>query len=113
MATFRDSENGYKFVDNDGYEIEMNQDNFWVWLNREQPLMDMAQLEDDRDGDSWAWFRMDVGEETFEQLNHMAFMVGSYILRETVTEDVQQVFDRRHSFDDIDECWEELEGLDE
>ena len=113
MAQFRDSENGYKFVDEEGYEIEMNQDNYWVWLNREQPLLDMAQLQDERDGLSWPWFRLDVGDETFNQLDMMARKVGTVVLRETVTEDVQTVFDKRHAFDNIDDAWDELEGLDE
>lgn len=111
MAAFRNSGEGFMFVDNEGYEIELNQDNYWVWLNREQPLMDMAQVSDDRDGLSWSWFRLDQGDETFNQMDMMARKVGSVILRETVTEDVQTVFDQRHSFDDIDDHFEEL--LDE
>lgn len=113
MAKFENSENGFKFVDNDDYEIPLHQNNFFVWLNREQPLMDMAQLEDDRDGLSWSWFRMDVGLDTFNQLDMMARQVGSVILRETVTEDIQTVFNARHSFENLDEAWDELEGHDE
>lgn len=108
MATFSNSENGFNFVDDDGYEIPLNQDNFFMWLSREQPLKDMAQVTDDRDDLSWSWFRYDVGEETFERLNHMAFQVGSFILRDTVTEDVQMVFDARHNFENVEDHLDEL-----
>ena len=112
MATFRNSETGFMFIDNDDYEIELNQDNYFVWLSRNEPLKDMAQLTDPRDDLSWAWFRFDVGDETFNQLDMIARQVGSVVLRETVTEDVQTVFDALHTFtdDDFDHL---LEGSDE
>lgn len=112
MATFNNSENGYRFIDNDGYEIELTEDNYFVWLSRDEPLKDMAQVDDDRDGLSWSWFRYDVGDEMFNTLDTMARKVGTVVLKSTVTEDISQVFDQRHRFTD-EEINDLLRGSDE
>lgn len=105
---FYNSETGYNFDSGDGLDLELDQNNYWLWLSRAEPYMDMAQVTDPRDDESWTWFRCDVGDETFNSLDMMARKIGSVVLRETPTEDVQDVFHARHSFEDIEEHLEEL-----
>lgn len=107
MARFHDTEFGYGFDSEDGLDMELHQDNYWVWLSRSEPRMDMAQVTDPRDNESWFWFREQVGDETFNDLDMMARKVGSVVLRATPTEDVQDVWHSRYA------CPDNLETLDE
>lgn len=110
MATFNNSETGgFRFIDNDDFEIELNQDNFWVWLHRDEPHYDMAQVEDPRDQLSWYWHRWDVDADTFNQLDMMARQVGRVVLGSTANDDIIQIFDNKHQVTDenIDNFFEE------
>lgn len=99
MARFINHEEGFGF-DADDYLIPLNQDNYWVWLHRDEPHYDMAQVEDDRDGLSWYWHRWDVGDETFNQLDMMARKVGCVVLRSEANDQIKQIFDNKHQVND-------------
>ena len=105
-ARFYQEGDSYFFESNDGLDMELDTDNYWVWLNRSIPLMDMAQVTDPRDDESWTWFRYDMENDDFNDLDMIARKVGSVILRQNPTEDVELVFHNRHQIRDG-----ELEGL--
>lgn len=97
MARFHESEFGYAFESGDGLDLELDQHNLWVWMNRSEPFMDMAQVNDPRDGESWFWFRDYLGDESFDDIYSIARKVGSVVVRATPTEDVQDVWHQRHA----------------
>ena len=101
MGKFIDHNEGYAFQDNEGYIVPLNDQNYWVWLHREEPLKDMAQVEDDRDGLSWYFFRYDH-LEVFDQLDMMARKVGRVILSSHPVEGVEKVFESQHRLTDDD-----------
>lgn len=109
MARFIDHNEGYAFEDNEGYQIPLNDQNYWVWLHREEPLKDMAQVEDDRDGLSWYFFRFDHAE-SFDSLDMMARKVGRVILGSHPVEGVELVFNNQHRID-TDEIQGFLDGI--
>lgn len=107
MARFYEQDPGYWFDSGDGLDMLLHQDNFWVWENRTEPALDMAQVTDPRDSLSWYWFREQLGEDEFEKLSDMAFKIGSFVLRDTPTEDVQDVWHGKNS------CPNDIGDLDE
>lgn len=111
MGKFINHEQGFAFEDSEGYQIPLNQDNYWVWLHREEPLKDMAQVEDDRDGLSWYFFRYDHAE-SFDQLDMMARKVGVVVLRSFPMETIETVFENQHQLTD-DDFNALLDGSDE
>lgn len=100
MGSFHSTEFGYGFESGDGVDVELNQHNFWVWINRSEPFMDMVQVTDPRDDRPWTWFREKVGDETFDEIETMARTVGSIILRATPTEEMQDVWHSRYAAPD-------------
>jgi hypothetical protein len=60
--------NSVRYTTDDGYGLELTQENTQVVLNRIDDSMDCLIITDPRDNQSWHFFRHEIGDEEFKNL---------------------------------------------
>lgn len=82
------------FYDDDGYQIELNQANFCGFQHRLGGfvLMDLVTVEDPRDELKFTHFRYSQDPEVIDQMLGLTQQVGTYILRDSPFEDIENTF---------------------
>jgi hypothetical protein len=108
MGRLFDREGEYIF-EVDEIEIPLHENNFLANIHRQASYMDRLGVEDPRDNLFFVWYRSDQDPEVFNQMLRVAMEVGSVLLRDTPTTEVEAQFDRLHQLSD-DEFTQFLEG---
>lgn len=113
MATLKEKDGGYIYDDN-GFEITLDQKNFCGFQHRKAAcaLIDLVTVDDPRDGLKFTHWRYSQPPEVFEQMLALTQSVGTYILRETPMEDIENIFMNMYGPRD-DEIEQLLGGDDE
>lgn len=98
MATFKEQD-GWYYLETEGQEILLGEDNFIVHLHRDMELLDKASVQDPEDEMWWSWYRYDHDEDVFNSIANIAQLVGTVVLRGKPFEHVREEFFDQHNFD--------------
>jgi len=82
--------------------VELNENNLWGNMHREQPWLDRVAVEDPRDNLAWSWFRADEDPDTFDRMMGVVLEVGSVLIRATAVTDLSNLFDNKHQIQDTE-----------
>lgn len=99
----------YWFIPDGGEEYQLDQDNCFANFHRDEKYKDRFCVLDEVDGGWFQWWRHSESEESFSEMEDIALAVGSVLMRNTATVEVNSLFEQRFlHFTDQD--WQRLEG---
>jgi hypothetical protein len=113
MSKFKgSSDEGYRFQDNGGYEIPLNQENLTGIFFRNEEWYDRICVLDDRDGMHFSYFRDEVDQEVFNQVCEIAWAIGTVVLRDTASQSIVEAWEEEHqvSNEEIDQFLGDVDG---
>lgn len=98
-----DGEKQYWF-ETDGLDMQLNEDNLFGNLHEEMGedfiirktpdhIYDRIGVLDPRDEMQWQWWRVDLGDEAFEQIEYVCRRIGSFLVRQTALDVLKDQFD--------------------
>lgn len=94
------------------FVIPLDEDHIFANIHREQSYIDRIGILDDRDGQSWLWFRESMGDEKFNEFLQVVMNVGTVMLRTTALTEVENQFWARQLItdDEINDFFEAGDG---
>lgn len=96
------------FEPEEGFSIQLTENNLMAHVHRLEPLKDRVGIEDPRDRMWWHWVRYEQDPEVFDEMLSTAKLIGSVLMRDTPTQETELLFNNRVRFTDDD--WARLEA---
>jgi len=123
-ARFYEQEGTYRFESGDGLDQQLDENNllgnFHEVMDEDgtvrkskDAIYDRVAVLDPRDELHYQYWRYDLGDETFTQLEYVVRRCGSFLVRQTALENIRNAFDAspNHRFNE-DEFTQFLEAQD-
>ncbi len=82
------------------YDVPLHEDSMIVHNHRQTPWLDRVAIHDPRDDQFWIWYRANTERESFDQMCSIALEVGTFVVRSTATQEVEDRFWKTNGFND-------------
>lgn len=106
MSRFFQQDGEYYFDPEGDGEVELHLHELnlvgYEHRNTDYSYLDRVAIQDPEDGDYWSWYRANTPEEHFDPMMYAAQEVGSYILRSTPLDEVEETFASQNQLTDED-----------
>ena len=88
----------------EGVKQQLNQENYFIWINETSDELDCLQVMDVTDGGVWTFFRDDLGSDEYDKLVESTAHAATFIHTVYPPRMVQNLFEEKE--------FEDLEGFD-